>query len=80
MPAGLQGQNDAISYASGTLRIDQPPDLTSRVNVLDPMQRPGAKQTPPIGGATVQVAGCGVAFPANALGTDCIAASAQRRR
>jgi hypothetical protein len=39
MPAGLQGQNDAISYASGTLRIDQPPDLTSRVNVLDPMQR-----------------------------------------
>jgi len=79
-PAGLQSQNYAISYASGTLQIDQPADLTSRVNMLDPMQGPGARQTPAIGGATVQVAGCGVSIPANALGVDCITASAQRGR
>jgi hypothetical protein len=79
-PGGLESRNYAISYASGTLQIDQPRDLTSRVNVLDPMQRPGAEQAPMTGGATVQVAGCGISLPANALGTDCIAASAQRRR
>jgi hypothetical protein len=80
MPAGLQSQNYAISYASGTLQIDQPPDLTSRINVLNPMQRPGAKQIPMISSATVQVAGCGVSLPANALGADCLAAPAQRSR
>jgi filamentous hemagglutinin family protein len=79
-PGGLESRNYAISYASGALQIEQPPDLTSRVNVFNPMQRPGAEQTPMIGGATVQVAGCGVSLPANALGVDCIAASAQRRR
>ena len=78
-PAGLQSQNYAISYASGTLQIDQPPNLTSRVNLLDPMQRAGARQTPATG-AAVQVAGCGVSLPANVLGVDCIAASTQRGR
>jgi filamentous hemagglutinin family protein len=79
-PGGLESRNYAISYANGALQIEQPPDLTSSVNLLNPMQRPGAEQTPPIGGATVQVAGCGISLPANALGVDCIAASAQRRR
>ena len=79
-PGGLQSQNYAISYASGALQIEPPPDLTSRVNVFNPMQRPSAEQTPMTGGATVQVAGCGVSLPANALGVDCIATSAQRRR
>ena len=79
-PAGLQSGNYAISYASGTLQIDQPPDLTSRINVLDPMQGPGARQATPIGGATLQLAGCGIALPASAFGVDCIAAPGQRGR
>lgn len=79
-PAGLQSRNYAISYASGTLEIDQPRDLTSRDNLLNPMQPAGPQRVLSIGGATVQVAGCGVSLPANVLGVDCIAASAKDGR
>nr|WP_217345559.1 YDG domain-containing protein [Noviherbaspirillum sp. L7-7A]MBV0879855.1 hypothetical protein [Noviherbaspirillum sp. L7-7A] len=79
-PAGLQSQNYAISYASGTLEIDQPRDLTSRDNLLNPMQPTGPQRVLSTDGATVQVAGCGVSLPANLLGVDCITASARNGR
>lgn len=71
-PGGLEGRNYAISYVSGALQIEQPPNMTSGFGLLNPLQIAPAEPVTRIASAQLTYVGCGVRMPSTALGVDCM--------